>query len=409
METIAQLLILLVLSRAMGEVAARLGQGPTVGELISGIALAAVIGSAGAEIPFLRDLASGHAVELVAQAGVFFLVLQAGIEMKPKEIASHSATSFVVALGGAVVPLTAGVALAWWLLPAGEMKQGQALLVGVAMSITAIPVTVKLLEETGLLHTRIGQTVVAAAIFDDVIGLFLLAVLLGIIHTGHVPDLATLAWLMGKVAAFFAITIGLGVHVYPRLRAGIEQMRAATIEFSALMGVALAYALLAELLGLHWILGALMAGLFFEPHRVGEQAYKDMTVLVGGITTGFLAPLFLAWIGLRVDLAAVTAIPFALAALIAVAFFGKFLGAGVPAAFAGFGRREAMAIGVTMNARGVVSLIVVSIAAEAGLFAATDGAEPVVVHLYSALILMGVLTTVMTPILLRLVLPKPPG
>jgi Kef-type K+ transport system membrane component KefB len=408
-ETIAQLLILLVLSRAMGEIAVRLGQTAMVGELISGIVVAAVIGWVGGGIPFLADLATGEVIGFVAEAGIFFLVLMGGIEMKPRELATRSAGSLAIAGGGALVPLGCGFALAWAVLPASELKQGQALLVGVAMSITAIPVTVRLFDEIGLLHTRLGQTVVAAAIFDDIIGLFLLAVLLAIIHTGYVPDLSILAILLAKVAGFFAVTIGLGVHVYPRVQAGAGAMQAASIEFSALMGVALAYALAAELLGLHWIMGAFMAGLFFEPSRVGEAVYENMSVAVGGITTGFLAPLFLVWIGLQVDLGALVAIPGFLAALIAVSFLGKLLGAGVPAAVTGFSRREAASIGIAMNARGAVELIVVGIAAEAGLFAARDGAAPIVEYLFSALVLMGIVTTLVTPVLLRFTLPKPPG
>ena len=111
-----------------------------------------------------------------------------------------------------------------------------------------------------------------------------------------------------------------------------------------------------------------------------------MTIAVGGITNGFLAPLFLVWIGLQVDLAALGAIPGFLAALIAVAFLGKLIGAGVPAAVAGFPGARRPSVGVAMNARGAVELVVVGIAAEAGLFAAGDGAAPVVTYLFSALV-----------------------
>ena len=123
---------------------------------------------------------------------------------------------------------------------------------------------VKMLSELGLLHTRMGEILISAAIFDDVIGLFLLAILLSIMETGTFPDMATLALMVAKVTAFFAITVTLGVHVYPRVSRVIKAMQAAAIEFSAITIVALAYGLLAELLGMHWILGAFMAGLYFE-------------------------------------------------------------------------------------------------------------------------------------------------
>ena len=411
LEILIQLLLLLVVARALGEAAERLGQPASVGELIAGIVLAAAIAGFGAEIPLLARLKSSDVVEHVAQLGIFFVVLMAGIEMKPREIAGHPLDSLAVACGGMVVPLAGGFALAWAFLPAGEIKLVQALLVGVALSITAIPVTVRVLAEFGVLHTRLGQTVVAAAIFDDILGLFLFAVLTAMMVEGTVPDLLTLALMLGKVALFFAITVSLGVHVYPRISETIKTFQAAATEFGILMMVALAYALLAEALGLHWILGAFLAGLFFEPARVGGRAYDDMKMVVGGIAGGFLAPLFFVSIGLRVDLGVVAAIPGFLALLVAVAFFAKLIGAGVPALLIGLGRRDSLATGVGMTARGAVELVILSIAYKAGLFAQPDNGDPVVAHLFSALVLMAVVTTLLAPIVLRAILvrnPPPP-
>jgi Kef-type K+ transport system membrane component KefB len=407
-ELFAELLVLLIFCRAFGEAAERLGQTATVGELIAGIVLAAIVGVLGDTIPFLQHMVTSEGVARVAEVGIFFLVLLAGIELKPEEIAEHSKSSFVVAVGGAAVPLAGGFAVAWFYLPDTELKQAQALLVGVAMSITAIPVTVRVLNELGLLHTRLGETIVAAAIFDDVIGLFLLAVLTAVIQTGQLPDLWSLALLLGKVIAFFAIAVALGVHVYPRISETVKTLQAAALEFSALMAVALGYALLAELLDLHWVLGAFVAGLYFEPKRVGDKAYQDMVLVVHGITSGFLAPVFLASIGLRVELDAVIAIPGFLALLIAFAFLGKLIGAGVPAALAGMPKREAAAVGFGMSARGAVELVILGIAANTGLLAMNNQSDdPVVAYLFSALVLMAVVTTLLAPILLRAVLARP--
>ena len=412
MEIFVELLVLLVATRALGEVAVRLGQPPGVGELIAGIVLAVIVAQFGAAIPFLRELAASPVLDFVADFGIFFLVLLAGIEMKPKEMAESSKTSLGVAAGGVVVPLAAGFGLAWLFLPDSGMKQAQALLVGVAVSISAIPATVKVLMDFGVLHARVGRVIVSAAVFDDIFGLLMLAVLTGVIQTGRVPDIATLALLLVKVAAFFAVTMSLGVHVYPRVSRRLKQMPMAALEFSALAGVGMAYGLLAEALGMHWIIGAFMAGLYFEPHRVGERAYRDMKIAVGSITNGFLGPLFFATIGLRVDLGVVSAVPLFLMALVAVAFLGKFVGCGGPALAAGLPPREAAAVGIGMSARGAVELVVLNIAFEAGLFATGAATHPVAANLYSALVLMAVVTTLGAPLLLRRVLPAdtgPPG
>ncbi len=194
------------------------------------------------------------------------------------------------------------------------------------------------------------------------------------------------------------------VDVYPRVRRGIELMQATALEFTALAVVGLAYGLFAELLGMHWILGAFMAGLFFEPSRVGQRTYDEMKLICETLTRGALGPLFFAYIGLRVDPGAIGAVPLFLFLVITVAFLGKFVGAGLPAWMAGLNVRQASAVGVGMSARGAVELVVLSIAFEQGVFAAGNNDDPIVANLFSSLILMGVFTTLLAPILLRRVL-----
>lgn len=408
MEIIAQLVVLLLLTRLFGEIAARLGQPATVGELTAGVMIAAVVAGFGTTLPVLGPLLSGIAtsdtLRLISNAAIFFLVLMAGIEMRPGEVAQHSGATFMVALGGVLVPLSAGFWLAWTFLPASDARQAQALLVGVVMSITSIPATVKIFSEFNLIHSKVGHTVVYAAIFDDVIGLFLLAVLTAVIETGHIPDITSFALLLLKIGMFFAVVIGLGVHVYPRVSRRLQALQTASAEFSILMAVALCYALLAETLGMHWILGAFAAGLFFEPARVGAFTYNEMKMIVTGVTVGFFGPIFFASIGLRVDLSAISAVPWFVAALIVVAFAGKLLGAGIPARWTGLGTRDSVVVGVGMSTRGAVELVVLSVAYQAGLFAGTGEPNPIIDNLFSALVLMIAVTTLVTALVLRRIL-----
>jgi Kef-type K+ transport system membrane component KefB len=394
------LLGLLVAARAGGWASARLLQTSSAGELSAGIVLAAflaLIGDGWLE-PAMSEVKP--VLHLISDVGILFILLLAGVEMKPKEIAAHSAGSFVVAIGGVVVPMALGTALAWWYLPDSASKPALTFLIGVAMSITAVAATVKILDDFGVMHGRIGEIVISAAIFDDVIGLILLAVLTALIQTGHMPDLTSLFWLLAKVGVFFAVTGIAGVHVYPRLRQHLGAIDLAAVEFSILMLVTLAYCAFAELLGMHWILGAFMAGLYFEPWRVGAMAYNEIKLLLAGVTNGFLGPLFFVAIGLNVDLTAVTSAPLFLVLLIACAFFGKLVGAGGAALVMGGSLREATAIGIGMSARGEVELVVMSIAYEAGLFRnGTLGGQ-----IFSSLILMAVATTILSPLLLRAVI-----
>ena len=181
LHILVDLFFILILVRAAGALAVRAGLSTSVGEIIAGIALATAASWFGSTIPFLSQLASSEVLETVANLGIFFLVLVAGIEMEPSVLIRGSAASFAVAAGGMVVPLLGGFALAWAFLPASDLSPVQSLLVGVALSISAIPATVKVLGDLDLLHTRIGETIVSAAVFDDVLGLFLLAVLLAMI------------------------------------------------------------------------------------------------------------------------------------------------------------------------------------------------------------------------------------
>ncbi len=406
MNVLLELLILLLLARLCSEGAERLGYPAAVGELTVGILLAAAATFWGTNLPFLIQLTTSETLEALANLGIFFLVLLAGIESKLEELQQNSRSAIFVALGGALIPLVSGFILGWLFLPESEVKSIQAFLIGVTMSITSIPATIKALTEFGLLHSRMGQTIVGAAIVDDILGLFLLAILTSMIQTGHIPDPMVFIVLLGKVGIFFGITISLGIHVYPKVSQQIKALKIAAVEFSVLMVVALAYGLLAEALDMHWILGAFMAGLYFEPSRVGQEAYQEMKLIVTGITLGVLGPLFFIWIGTHVEVATLTSLPLFMTLLLLIAFAGKMIGSGFPAYWGGLNRREAISVGIGMSNRGAMELIVLSIAFEAGLFAQGNHDNAIVSHLFSALVLMGVITTFVSLVILRRVLPK---
>lgn len=409
MTGMLELLVVFVLARLVGGTCERFGQPATVGELFAGLLLGYLVLTQGEAVPFLQGLADSVVIEQAALLGMFVLVLQAGIEMRPAELRQHSVRALAVAAGGVVVPLAAGFALTWAALPAMPERATLAFLVGVALSISAIPAITRVLADLGLLHSEVGRTIISAAIFDDVLGLILLAGLITILTTGAAPEAWPLLLLIFKVAVFFAVTVTLGVHVYPRVRRGLRTLQATAMEFSALVAVALTYSVLAEYLDLHWILGAFMAGLFFEPSRVGIRAYAEMRVLFNAVTAGLLGPLFFASVGLRVDVTAVGEVPLFLTVLLIVAILGKIVGAGLPAYWFGLGRRESVAVGVGLSARGAVELVILGVAYESGIFLRADNGEVLVTNLFSALVLVAIVSTVLAPVLLRLILPKPPA
>ncbi len=403
MEHALQIVIVVIATRIFGRLASRAHQPASVGEILAGIVLAVAFAAYAGEVPLVAAIVASPATEQVAQIGIFFLMLYAGVELRPQEIATNSRASMAVATGGLLVPLAAGVAFAWFTLPASEIKQVQALVVGTALAITAIPVAVKVFLELGLLHRPVGEIVVSAALFDDVFGLLLLAIVTNLITLGQLPDGYSIVHLLVQAAGFFSLTGVLAYFGYPVIWRHIETIAIPGLRLIVLLVVGVGFGALAEHLGMHFVLGPFMAGLFFEPERVGADAYDRQKAILEPVTLGILGPVFFAWIGMQLDLGAFGAVPLFLAGLIAIAFLGKLIGAGLPALWSGLDRRNAAAVGIGMSGRGAIELIIVSIALSAGVFD-HPRSDPVVAHLFSALVITAVVTTALTPVLLRLVL-----
>ncbi len=397
MELFYILLVLLVLTRAFGELAEQLHQPALVGELVAGITLGALVASSPDSFPGLNDLHSNPVFESITDLGMFFLMLYAGVEMQPHKILKHSQGSLAVALGGMLVPLALGVGLGWVFLPESELRGAQCLFLGVALAITAVPATVRILTDLGQLNSVVGQTIVSAAVFDDLLSLVLLTWMTGVIVADTPPGMGEFLLLSGKILLFFAITAFGGRIIFPWGGRSMHRLKVNEMEMSAVLVGAFAFAVLAEVLGLHFIVGAFMAGLFFGRSTISEESYERVQQTLSGMTFGFLAPIFFASIGLQMHFSPIVEAPVFLIALTLCAFAGKILGAGVGARAIGFTRSESAAIGIGMSPRGAVELVIAGIALEAGLF---DGGTGVVVHLFSAIVFMSVITTVVSPIML---------
>lgn len=403
MELFYILLVLLVVTRAFGELAIRAGQPALVGELIGGVTLGAIVHAWSDWFPMLSTIGDEPVFRAVTDLGMFFLMLLGGVELRYRDLAQGSWSSLLVALGGMFAPLGVGIALALAFLPESDVKFVQALLVGTALAVTAVPVTIRVLMDLGKLQTPAGRTIVSAAIVDDVLSLMLLAILTGLIRAGQVPAPWELARLLLQVLAFFAITLVIGKFVFPKVGPLVSSFQAAEFEFSALLVAGLAFAVLAEWLGLHFILGAFIAGLFFGRDTAGTKTYVEVQRKVTAVTSGFLAPIFFASIGLHLDLTAVTQAPVFLLLLIMAAFLSKIVGASIPAWVTGMSLQDAVAVGVGMSGRGAVELIIVGVAARAGLFSQPEPTPAIVRSLFSAIALVAILTTLATPPLLAVI------
>ncbi len=409
MDLFFVLLILLVATRTFGEVAERLGHPSLVGELITGILIGVALApwaDTEAHMFGFGGIEKNEVFRAVTDLGMFFIMLFAGIELHPHEMVKHYRAAFSVALGGMVLPMAMGFGLGWWFLPHSEYLVIQALFVGTALAITAVPATVRILMDLGRLQSRAGQVIIGAAVFDDVLSLLLLAWLTGFLSAGTAPTLTEFALLGWKIVIFFGVTAFIGIVVYPRGGQLLKHVREKELEISVVLIAALAFSVFADWLGLHFIMGAFVAGAYFGRKTVDKRTYEDVRSKISAMTFGFLAPIFFASVGLNLDLSAVTEIPLFLILLLVAAFAGKFLGAGAMAMVSGLKRGESAAIGIGMSARGAVELVIADIALEAGLFTIPGLHSPVIVHMFSAVVIMAVVTTVATPIMLKHILTR---
>ena len=401
MELFYFLLVILLVTRLCGEVALRLGQPALVGEVFGGIILGLTTRKFEAALPILSGLVDHEAFRAISDLGVFFLMLHAGMEMRPKDFTGAPTRALLVAGGGMIVPLGAGLLMGGFIFPESEYRVAQVVFLGTALAITAVPVAVKVLMELGRLDSRPGKIIVSAAIFDDMLSLVLLAILTALLRTGEWPGMSGLLILGAKILGFVLLVFVVGQYGMPRMGSFLKHFKLEELEFSGLLAVGLGLAVVGELLHLHFILGAFAAGLFFTRKTFDSTTYKQVQSKVSAITSGFLAPIFFAGIGMHLDVSAFVGMPFFVVGLVAVALLTKILGAGVAAWWGGLPRGEALEVGVGMSARGAVELIIADIALRAGLFTKPNPAPAVVEHLFSAIVIMAIGTTLLTPIMLR--------
>lgn len=406
MEIFYVLLVLLLVTKLCAEVAVRAGQPALIGELVGGVLVGLGVMLLPNSETAIAGIGSDETFEAILDLAVFFLMLVAGLEMRPGKLAEAAGSAIPVAVVGMVLPLALGFGLGWVWLPASEWKFVQCLFLGVALAITAVPVAVKVLMDLDRLESRVGQVVVAAAVLDDIFSLLLLAVLTSMISSTEAPSFSALL-LIGLKTLLFLGTAGLaGRYLLPLLGRWTKLFCVEYADFTVVLVFGLGLAVLAELLGMHFLIGAFAAGVLFTRNTIDAEAYGRLKTQFEALTLGFFAPVFFASIGIHLDLSAAFEIPFFVIALLLLATLGKLVGAGLAGYFSGMGRREAVAVGAAMNARGAVEIIIADIALRAGLFSQPQPVPDVIQYMFSAVVIMAIVTTLISPIMMRAALDR---
>jgi Kef-type K+ transport system membrane component KefB len=391
-----QLMTIVLAARLFGALLQRIGQPPVIGEILAGIVLGpSVLGAiAPGAFGFLFAPTSTGLLKLFAEIGVLLFLFAVGLELDVDRLRDRAQTAIVVSHASIVAPYFLGVLLAYFLYtdyaPAGVAFLPFALFLGIAVSITAFPVLVRILTERGLTGTFLGNTAVTCAAVDDVTAWCLLAMVVAI--AGSRGLWASAVTIVLSVVFILAMLFAVGPFFRRRLAKAAQREEPGKTAVAAVLVFLLASALATELIGIHALFGAFLAGVVM-PREPRFRLY--LAARLEEFASVFLLPLFFAFTGLRTKIGLLNdARSWAICGLvIVVATLGKLGGSMIAARLTGVSWPDSFALGALMNSRGLMELIALNVGYELGILSP---------RVFAMLVLMAIITTFATGPLLSL-------
>ncbi|MFN3342094.1 MAG: cation:proton antiporter [Flavobacteriales bacterium] len=387
----ANLLFLLVLARVLGEIFEHFRQPAMIGEITAGI----ILGPSVLQITYFNE-----ELKVFSEMAVFLLVIMAGLEINPKDIrGAMMGKKIWIAILGFVIPIASGFLVGYLF----QLDIMISIFLALCISITALPVSIRILIDLGKLHSDIGQKIIAVAIFNDVIALMILGILIDI--RGDASTFSEIASTTGisllKVLGFLLFVV-IAYKVIDRATQKVDFIKEQTDRllnflkgkeslFAIIFCFILVFASISETAGLHFIVGAFFGAMLITENLLGKENFKQLEKTTTTITMGFLAPIFFAAIGLEFHIQSLNNIPLLLV-VVAISFTSKILGGYLGGRFSGMSHKGSLTIGIGLNARGIMELVIANIALQEGI---------IDIRLFSILVVMGLLTTMSTPILLK--------
>lgn len=396
-QLFVQLLVIIAAAQLLGRIFTQLGQPAVVGEMTAGILLGpSLFGLLAPEaFRFVFPADSLGALRLLSQIGVCLFMFAVGMKLNVAHVRDKAHAAVVVSHASIVAPYVLGVVLAYplysELAAAGASFTAFALFMGIAMSITAFPVLARILDERGLTRTHLGSTAITCAAVDDITAWSLLAFVVAIAGASSLGGAAVnLVLALAFVAVMvYAVRPALALWLGER-RLTQEEPSNGTLAIAVCL--VLGAALFTEIIGIHALFGAFLAGAIM-PRAQGFG--QRITVRVESFSAVLLLPLFFAFTGLRTEIGLMeTADDWMLCGLIiAVATLGKLGGSALAARFAGMHWRESLQLGALMNTRGLMELIALNIGYDLGILSP---------RIFTMMVIMALVTTMMTGPLLSL-------
>lgn len=376
---ILSLLIILTGAWIGGTSAKKLGYPPILGELVIGIILGPAL---------LGLLESSEMISVLAEVGIILLMVYIGIEINFRDLGKASWPGLLAAIGGFIVPFGMGY---YTIILFGGTDLA-ALFVAIAVGVTSLATKSRILVDLKLLNTRIAYVLMAGALISDTLALVIFAGMLSFVDVGSIDTLG-LVWIAGKAVLFFAFTALAGYFLLPLLGRFLSdnKIKNRTFHFTLILIIVFGFCELAEMAGLHSILGAFMAGLFIRDGVFNRQISKEINDIFHDISIGFLAPIFFVSAGFHVTLEVFQTNLLMLTAVVLVAMVGKIVGTALFYLPSGYGWREGITVGTGMNGRGAVEIIIAGIGLEMGI---------ITTEIFSILVFMAILTTLSVPVFL---------
>jgi Kef-type K+ transport system membrane component KefB len=387
----ANLLILLVLARLFGEIMERFKQPAMIGEILAGVLLGPTL---------LNFIHRTEELKVISELGVFLLVIIAGLEIHLDEIVkSMKGRNIVISISAFFIPLVSGYFVGNYF---GQDVMST-IFIGLCVAITALPVSIRILMDLGKLNSSVGQKIISVAIFDDVIALTILGILLDLKDVE--PTFANISqatiFTVLKLVVFLII-IALTYKIIQKfaqrenfienqLNTILTFLKGKESLFAVFFVFILIFATMTESIGLHFIIGAFFASMLISKDLVGEKHLETFHNTTNSMAMGFLAPIFFAGIGLEFQFSSIQNYPL-LFAIIAVSFLSKIIGGYIGGRFARLNHKVSLALGIGLNARGIMELVIANIAYKAGI---------INTEIFSMLVIMGLITTLSTPFLLK--------
>ncbi len=391
MPFVVELLLLLLVARMFGEIMERLHQPAMIGEVMAGFILG----------PSLLGFAVFTSeVKVIADLGVFLLVILAGFEIDIEELRkSIKGRNAWIALLGFIIPMLSGFLIGLIF----SLPIPLTIFLALCISITALPVSIRILMDLGKLNTDIGQKIISAAIFNDVISLLVLGVILD--FKDGVTNYSELGYkiifTVAKVLGFMIIMI-IAYRLFQKAKGKVtflnnqfenfmDFLKGKESLFAVVMLFVLIFASLSELVGLHFVIGAFFGAILLPREMIGIDNIQKVQQNTSSITMGFLAPIFFTTMGIQFDLLSIRNI-YLLLIVILASFVSKILGGYLGGRLACMPKQESLTLGIGLNARGIMELVIANIALQNGF---------IDISLFSILVIMGIVTTIVTPFLLK--------